>query len=240
VVLPDLDPSTTSTPKLLAMGSKQGNVYLVDRTQLGGTLVARPPCSTDSTTDRSLVPPGPQPQFGARGPLNVFGPYSDLYGNVDHAKMRTTPAFFRAAGTDYLYVSGASKAQVDSTSSVPPSVVRLRVITGPGVPAYLGVDKADGSLAFLNPGSPVVTSQGESGAIVWVVDGNASRLASLLSDATPHPVLYAVDGTSLAPLWSSASGSSSLHLGGKYETPIVAHGTVFVITDRVQAFVLGP
>jgi hypothetical protein len=240
VVLPDLDPTTTSTPKLLAMGSKQGNVYLVDRTQLGGTLVARPPCTTDSTTDRSLLPPGPQPQFGARGPLSVFGPYSEVEGNVDHAKMRTTPAFFGKAGTSYLYVSGASKAQVDSTSSVPPSVVRLRVTTAPGTAAYLVVDQADTSLAFVNPGSPVVTSQGESGPIVWVVDENASRLASLLSDATPHPVLYAVDGTSLVPLWSSAKGGATLRLGGKYETPIIAHGTVFVVTDRVQAFVLGP
>jgi len=240
VVLPDLDPTSTSTPKLLAMGSKQGNVYLVDRTHLGGTLAARPPCSTDSTTDLSLLPPGPQPQFAARGPLNVLGPYSELYNNVDQAKMRTTPAFFHAAGTSYLYVSGASKAQVDSPTSAPPSVVRLRVATAPGAPAYLAVDRADASLAFLNPGSPVVTSQGEGGAVVWVVDENASRLASLLSDATPHPVLYAVDGTSLVPLWNSASGGAGLRLGGKYETPLVAHGTVFVVTDRVQAFVLGP
>jgi outer membrane protein assembly factor BamB len=92
----------------------------------------------------------------------------------------------------------------------------------------------------VNPGSPIVSSQGESGAVVWVVDENASRLASLLSDATPRPILYAVDGTSLVPLWSSANGGGSLRLGGKYETPIVAHGTVFVVTDRVQVFVLGP
>jgi hypothetical protein len=240
VVLPDLDPSTTSTPKLLAMGSKQGNVYLVDRTHLGGTLAARPPCSKDSTTDLSLLPPGPQPQFGLRGPLNVFGPYSEGYGNADHAKMRTTPAFFAAAGTSYLYATGATKAQVDATSSVPPSVVRLRVVTAPGAPAYLAIDGADASLAFVNPGSPVVTSQGDGGPIVWVVDENASRAASLLSATTPLPVLYAVDGTSLVPLWNSTSGGAGLRLGGKYETPVVAHGTVFVVTDRVQAFVLGP
>jgi hypothetical protein len=240
VVLPDLDATTTSTPKLLAMGSKQGNVYLVDRAHLGGTLVSRPPCSTDSTTDLSLLPPGAQPQFGARGPLNVFGPYSDVYGSADQAKMRTTPALFNAAGATYLYVSGASKAQVDSTTSVPPSVARLRIVTAPGTPAYLAIDKLDASLAFVNPGSPVVSSQGEGGAVVWVVDENASRLASLLSDTTARPILYAIDGTSLAPLWSSAKGSAALHLGGKYETPIVAHGTVFVVTDRVQAFVLGP
>jgi hypothetical protein len=166
LVLPDLDPATTTTPKLLAMGSKQGNVYLVDRTHLGGSLDARPPCSTDSTTDLSLVPPGPQAQFLARGPLNVFGPYSDDYGNVDHAKMRTTPAIFQSGGSTFLFVTGSSKAAVDATTSVPPSVARLRVVTAPKTPAYLAVDIADSSLAFLNPGSPVVTSQAGAGPIV--------------------------------------------------------------------------
>jgi hypothetical protein len=237
VALPDLDPTTTSTPKLLAMGSKQGNVYLVDRTHLGGSLAARPPCSTSSTGDVSLVPPGPQPQFNARGPLNVFGPYSDVYGNVDHAKMRTTPAVFQTGGATYVFVTGASKAAVDSTTSVPPSVARLRVVTSPKAPAYLAIDKNETTLAFLNPGSPVVTSQGGAGPIVWVIDENASRLASLLAADAARPILYAIDGTNLVPLWNSGS---QLDVGGKYATPVVAHGTVFVVTDRVQAFALGP
>jgi hypothetical protein len=229
----DLDPAATSTPKVLALGSKQGNVYLVDRTRLPGSLDARPPCRTDPTTDGSLLPPEAQPQFGVRGPLNVFGPYSEAEGNLDYAKMRTTPASFQAGGIAYVFVSGASKAQADSTTSVPPCVARLRVVAAQGAPAYLAVDQTDKTLAFRNPGSPVVTSDGEQNPVVWVLDENASRTASLVDSATPHPILYAIDGTTLAELWNSAH---ALHLGGKYATPVIAHGTVFVVTDRVQAF----
>jgi hypothetical protein len=74
---------------LITFGGKQGNMYLVDRDVLPGRLDQRQPCSTDSTTDLSLMPPGPQPQFGARGPLNVFGPYSEDFGQTDHAKARS-------------------------------------------------------------------------------------------------------------------------------------------------------
>ncbi len=241
MVLPDLDPTITTTPKLIAMGSKQGTVYLVDRTHLPGSLVARPACSQDSTTDRSLLPPDPQPQFGARGPLNVFGPYSDSFGNLDYAKMRSSPAFFRSFGNAYLFVTGATKAKVDSSVSVAPSLARLRVVTGavppPQSAAYLAFDRGDAATVFKNPGSPVVTSDGDHDPVVWVLDENASRLASLVDPNAPQPILYATDGATMTPLWNSGT---ILHVAGKYSTPVVAHGTVFVVTDRVQAFTLGP
>jgi len=235
IVLPDFDLSGTQTPRLVAFGSKQGNVYLVDRARLATTLDARQPCSKDSTTDRSLLPPDPQPQFGARGPLNVFGPYSDDFGNLDHAKMRTSPAFYRSGSTSYLVVTGATKAKVDSTQSVAPSIVRLRVVTPPGAAAYLAIDGADPTTVFKNPGAPIVSSDGPNGPVIWVLDENASRLASLVDPNAPHPVLYAVDGSTLQPLWDSGT---LLHVGGKYSTPVVAHGVAFVATDRVQAFSL--
>lgn len=210
-------------------------MYLVDRDRLPGTLTSRPPCSTDPTSDGSLLAPGPQPQFGARGPLNVFGPYSERFGNVDYAKMRSSPAWFRGAdGTRYLYVSGASKAAEDSMRSVPPSLARLRLHVAPGEPAWLEIDQLDGALAFVNPGSPVISSRGAADAIVWVLDENAPRLASLLDPSTPHPVLYAVDAATLRLLWRSVDGE--LDLGGKYNTPAVVHGQVFVGTDRIQAY----
>lgn len=237
MVLPDLDPTTTSTPKLLAMGSKQGNVYLIDRTHLGGGLDARPSCDAPSSQDGSLLPPDAQPQFGARGPLNVFGPYSETYGSNNYAKMRTTPAYFRAPSGSFLFVTGSSKTRVDAIDPAPPSVARLRVVTAPALPAYLAIDAADTSLALLNPGSPVVTSDASTGVVVWVLDENAQRLTPLVSPSTPRPILYAIDGTTLAPLWNSGS---TLEVGGKYMTPVVAHGTVFVVTDRVQAFAPGP
>jgi hypothetical protein len=51
---------------------------------------------------------------------------------------------------------------------------------------------------------------------------------------TPRPVLYAVDDETLAVLYRS--GPQDLTSGGKYVEPVIAHGTVFVGTDRLQAF----
>ncbi len=235
IVLPDFDLTGTQTPRLVAFGGKQGTVYLVDRAHLPGSLDARPACSKDSTTDRSLLPPDPQPQFGARGPLNVFGPYSDDFGNLDYAKMRTSPAFYRSGSNAYLFVTGATKAKVDSSQSVAPSIVRLRVVTPPNASAYLAIDGADPTTVFKNPGSPIVSSDGAAGPVVWVIDENASRLASLVDPAAPHPVLHAIDGSTMRPLWDSGT---TLHVGGKYSTPVIAHGFAFVATDRVQAFSL--
>ncbi len=85
----DLDPATTATPKLLVFAGKQGNVYLLDRAQIPGSLVKRPPPSGDSRTDGSLLSPQPQPQFGQRGPLILFGPYADTNAANNQARSRT-------------------------------------------------------------------------------------------------------------------------------------------------------
>jgi hypothetical protein len=168
------------------------------------------------------------------GPVLAFGPAGDL-GEIDHAKMRTTPAFFRADdGTAYVYLSGTTKAALCSIDDVPPSVVRMRIATNDSGAAYLVRDAADGEIRFVNPGSPVVTSQGGSSPIVWVIDENALRTAPLLDPATPHPVLYAIDGTTMRILYRSRE--TDLEVGGKYAAPVIAHGTVFVATDRIQAF----
>jgi hypothetical protein len=234
-MLLDLAAGAATSTHLLVVGSKQGNVYLLDRDALSGQLDARPACSADASSDTSLLPPGAQPQFGTRGPVNVFGPYSEIYGNVDHAKMRTTPALFRdPSGATFVFVSGATKAAVDSTLSVPPSLVRLRVVTAPGAPPYLAVDAADGELALVNTGSPVVTSDHGQHPIVWILDENQGRFASIVSADSAHPALYAVDGTTMHVLWRSSL--DDLLVGGKYSTVAVAHGVVYVGTDRIEAF----
>src|SRR5262249_38667429 len=92
----------------------------------------------------------------------------------------------------------------------------------------------DRGIVFINPGSPLVTSAGPDHPIVWVLDENAQRVASLLDPSVPHPVLYAIDGTSLELLWRSAPGE--LAVGGKYASVAVAHGVVFVGTDRISAY----
>jgi hypothetical protein len=111
-VLFDLDPARTSTPRLLALGgNKQGNAYLLDRERMPGDLRRRQPCGVDPARDGSLLAPQAQPQFGTRGPLNVFGPYSDRFGMGNQAKSRSTGAYFRdRAGRSLLFVTGSQKA----------------------------------------------------------------------------------------------------------------------------------
>jgi hypothetical protein len=239
IVLPDLGAVNTSTPHLITFGGKQGNQYLVDRDHMPGSLFARPGCSNDPATDHSLSPPGPQPQFGKPGPLNVFGPYSEKYGSIDFAKGRSTGAFFRAAdGSNFLFVTGSSKAAADSVDTIAPSLVKLRIRTSPGSAAYLSVEASENSYGFLSPGSPWVTSNASADAIVWVLVANVARTTPLTGADVPHPILFAIDPATLQVLWVSTA--SMLNVGGKYNAPGFGPGTVFVGTDRIQAFGLAP
>ncbi|MDQ6621855.1 MAG: cytochrome c, partial [Pseudomonadota bacterium] len=237
-LLPDLDPSQTATPRLLVLGGKQGNAYLLDRSKLPGSLERRPACSDNSATDGSLLPPEDQPQFGNRGPLNVFGPYSEDDAAIDTARGRSIPAYFRSTeGRSYVFLTGNSRREQGSTHSVPPSLVRLEVVTRPGDPAYLRVDQRQMRITLQNPGSPFVTSNGARGAIVWVLDENAPRSALLAGPHAPRPVLYAFDAMTLDLLWQSKPGD--IFTSGKYNEPASARGMVFVGSDRIQAFGLG-
>ncbi|MGH6611570.1 MAG: c-type cytochrome, partial [Burkholderiaceae bacterium] len=235
MLLPDLDASSTATPRLMVVGGKQGNAYLIDRARMPGRLDRRSACSEDSSSDASLLPPNDQPQFGRRGPLNVFGPYSENDAALDVARGRSVPAYFRDAdGKSFVFVTGSTKKEEGSPDSVAPSLARLEVVTAPGKPAYLRVARREMLHAFENPGSPFVTSNGTRDAIVWVLDENARRSALLTGANSPKPVLYAFDAMTLALLWKSEPGE--LFTSGKYNEPAFARGTVFVGTDRIQAF----
>ena len=256
ILLPPL--AGTTTPNLVAFGGKAGVIYLLDRDAIAPAREGRQPCAKrwdDAARDASLLPIAPaEPYcegFGpdpcaepiassacVRGPLQAFGPAGDD-ASVDHAKMRTTPAYFKASdGTSYLYVAGSTKAKRCTPEGTPPSLVRLRVVADSGKPAHLQRDAADGELSFVNPGSPVVSSDGGRSPIVWVVDQNARRSQPLLDPAAPAPVLYAIDGLTMKLLWRSAPGD--LEPGGKYVTPALAHGVLYVATDRLHAFAPAP
>jgi cytochrome c553/type 1 glutamine amidotransferase len=237
-LLPALDPAATRTPHLLVIGGKQGNAYLLDRDQLPGKLDWRPACDTAPAQDGSLLAPGPQPQFGTRGPLNVFGPYSEVDAALDKARARSAPAAFRDdSGAVYVYLTGNSKRAEGSSESVAPSLARLKVVTRAGQPAYLAVDRTQPKLVLGNPGSPLISSDGGRAPVVWILDENAPRSASLAGAETPAPVLYALDGQSLELLWQSLPGQ--LYTSGKYNEPVFAAGVVVVGTDRIQAFGAG-
>jgi mono/diheme cytochrome c family protein/type 1 glutamine amidotransferase len=237
-LLPELDAATTATPQLLVVGGKQGNVTLLDRAHLPGRVDRRPACSADAASDASLLAQQTQPQFGTRGPLNVFAPYSEKDAALDSARARSVPAVFRnGGGKTFVFVSGNSKQAEGSPTSIPPSLARLEVVTAAGKPAYLRVDQLEQTVVFENPGSPVVTSNGARDAIVWVLDENARRSAPLVGADAPQPVLYAFDAMTLKPLWKSEPGE--LFTSGKYNEPAFARGTVFVGSDRIQAFGAG-
>jgi hypothetical protein len=243
LVVPDFDPASTATPHLVTFGGKQGNAYIVDRDRLPGSLIGRQPCNmqpSGAASDGSLIPPDPQPYYdGNPGPLNIFKPYTENCTQGDNARARTTPAYYaQADGTSFLFFSGATKLSGCNRLPIPPSVVKLRIATAPGQPAYLVVDNSDQVLSFLSPGSPIVTSTGADNPIVWVLDANVYRSAPLRPEQNvPHPVLYAVDANTLQLLWQSTP--DQLNVGGKYNSPATAHGVVFVGTDRIQAFGMG-
>lgn len=238
ITIIDVDSRITSTSHLLAFGGKQGNAYLLDRARLPGDLVRRQSCSEDPSSDRSLLAPEDQPQFGSRGPINLFGPYSDLYGMGDQARSRTTPAYFRAeGGKSYVFMSGSAKTGEHLMTSTPPGLARLEIMTAPGKAAYLRIDQLELTQTFHNPGSPVVTSDGGKDAIVWVLDANAPKSVPLYGSEPPQPILYAFDALTFKLLWKSSPGA--LGTSGKYNEPTAVRGTVFVGANRIVAFGLG-
>ena len=208
---------------------------MLNRAPMPGGLTKRQPCSNDPASDLSLLAPEAQLHFGTRGPINLFGPYSEKYGAYNQARSRSTLAYFRdAAGDSYVFVTGSAKTGENLSQSVPPSVAKLQIMTAPAEPAYLRVKQLEMTQTLPNPGSPIVTSNGGRDAIVWVLDTNAERTAPLYGPTASQPVLYAFDASNLQLLWKSAPGQ--LATSGKYNEPTVVNGVAYVGTDRIQAF----
>lgn len=243
-LLPAASTGRGSTPSLAVFGGKQGVVYLVDRAALMAAErppTQRPGCLTarrDAAQDRSLFSSAVQPAYGAPGPLVVFGEYTDDNAQVDHARMRSTPAYFRDdAGREFLYVTGAARAPASDPTPRAPSLVRLALNAPENGRAALERSGQNPETVLINPGSPIVSAHGSHGPVVWVLDAALPRSAPLVRDdgtTVPGPVLRAFDGESMALLWASPPGLFGV--GGKYNEPIVAHDTVYVGADRVYAF----
>jgi mono/diheme cytochrome c family protein len=231
----DLPARTTATPHLLALGGgKQGNAYLLNRDHMPGGTTQRHACSSDPETDMSLLAPEVQTALQSRGPINVFGPFSDSIGMSNSAKSRSTLAQFRdARGQTWLFLTGSSKSGADYSINVPPGLARVRLVTRAGQPAFMRLDRVDMTQTLQNPGSPVVSSHGPRGGIVWLLDPNAPRSMNLFQADAPHAVLYAFDALTLRLLWKSRD---ELFPTGKYNEPTVVDGMVLVGTDRLQAF----
>ena len=148
---------------------------------------------------------------------------------------RATPAYFRnAAGDEYLFYSGNNKDPEDTQASVAPSLVRLQLLRPAGINPYVRLDGRAMDFVLQNPGPPVVSSNGGKDAIVWVLDENARRSAILTGPKAPQPVLYAIDPNTLKVIWKTDPGL--LQASGKYNSPTIADGNVYIGTDRIVAF----
>src|SRR6185312_11483150 len=121
------------------------------------------------------------------------------------------------AGETQIFATGSAKAGEDFAVSIPPGVARLSLVASPSDPAFLRIAHLERTQTLQNPGSPIVSSAGGTGAIVWVLDSNAPRSAPLYGAQAPRPLLYAFDAKSLKLLWKSADGQ--LRASGKYNEP---------------------
>jgi autotransporter-associated beta strand protein len=236
---------SSATTELLATGGKQGNAYLVD----AGNHLNNPGTTPASLTMRpAVVPPNQDPSLydptamrtyfspPQAGPLNVFGPYSEQYGMVNYGRSRTTPATFVGPdGSYYVVWTGSQKVTDSSTVPTAPGIVVTKVVATPGQNAYLQIVTQNTQTLSL-PGASIITANGTSNPIVWVVDAGVQRSDSLSTGNFNNgaPTLYAFDALTMQPLWSSAY--QQLDTGGKYNTIAVARGVAFIGTDRIQAF----
>jgi hypothetical protein len=255
-VLINLPTGSSTTTELAAFGGKQGNGYLVDAgndlnnptanpnnspAAYPASLTSRPPGNLTPDQDASLYDTtstgvrsywqGFTPQDG---PLSLFGPYNESSASGNTAKARDTPAtFIGPDGSQYVIFAGTAKSGVGSSTPVAPSLILTKIIHSPGQPAYLQV-VAQNNQVMSNPGSNLITGNGTSNEIDWVVDAGVQRTDSLTSFSNGAPVLYAYNALTMQPIWSSAY--EELNMGGKYNSIAVARGDVFVGTNRIQAF----
>jgi hypothetical protein len=250
-ILIQLPAGSSTTTELLAVGGKQGNGYLLDAgnnlnnpspnangspASYPASLTSRPP-AVNPNQDPSLYDPNAirsyfNPQQA--GPLALFQPYNETSASGNTAKARDTPATFTGPdGTHYVIWAGSSKAAVGSGTPVAPSLYLTKVIASPGQPTYLQIVAQNTQVMSLS-GASIITGNGTSNEIDWIVDAGVQRTDGLTSFANGAPTLYAYNALTLQPIWSSAY--QQLDLGGKYNTIAAARGQVFVGTDRIQAF----
>ena len=250
-ILINLPPGASTTPELLAVGGKQGNGYLVDAgnnlnnptknpnnspAAYPASLTSRPPVVAPDQDPSLYDPSANRPYFSPAqpGPLALFGPYNETSASGNTAKARDTPATFTGPdGSQYVVWAGSSKAAVGSGTPVAPSLYLTKVVTTPGQPAFLSIVAQNTQVMSL-PGANIITANGTSAPIDWIVDAGVQRTDGETTFANGAPTLYAYNALTMQPIWSSAY--EQLDMGGKYNTIATARGNIFVGTDRIQAF----
>ena len=108
-----------------------------------------------------------------------------------------------------------------------------KVVATAGQPAYLQT-VSQNTAVMSNPGAGIITANGTSNEIDWIVDAGVQRTDSLGNFSNGAPTLYAYNALTMQPLWSSAY--EELDMGGKYNSIADVRGNILVGTDRIQAF----
>jgi hypothetical protein len=133
----------------------------------------------------------------------------------------SSPAYWQAATTAYLYFAGGNGAVSDRLAMYSLSNGQLSI-----------TPIAQSANAFLVGATPSVSSSGTSNGIVWVI----ARQDSLdTSPGTSPAILYAYDATNVSTmLYHSAQvvQRDQLGCGNKFQVPTVANGKVYVGTQN--------
>jgi hypothetical protein len=180
-LLPD-SAGSAAHPHLMVGSGKDGNIYLVDRDNMG---------RYSSTANVNLQ--------------TLNGPIAGSFG---------TPAYFN----HWIYYQSSG------------DVMKAFLITN-GVMSSSPVSKSTVTLGGLGY-SPVISANGTSNAIAWVIDSSAYNNTD--SDTSSGPaILRAFNATNLSQELYNSSMKASDHAPGtvKYPVPTVADGKVFVAGD---------
>jgi len=184
---------------LAVSGDEAGDLYLVDRDNLGG--FSTPPVPDKVVQTLCLTADG-----NSGAPASVSG----------------TPAYWAATNT--IYVAAAD----DSLKAFP---LTNGSITSPPCPAPAIPSSRSTATFDLFGASPVVSSNGPTGGIIWALD--TSGYAGAVGSSAPA-VLHAYDAADLGnELYvSPSSGAGTAGPAIKFAVPTVANGKVYVGTQN--------
>ena len=183
LLLPDL-PAGSSHPHLLVEMGKEGEIFLVDRDNMGKYCSG---CSSDTQIVQEIPAAAP----------GVWG----------------SPAYWNG----WVYWGGAAEYTADHVKAFSLNANNSGMLsTSP--------TSQSSQLFNFSTTSPVVSSNGSSNGILWILD-NSSYASSCCQ------VLYAFDATNLANmLYNSSQAPNSRDRSGgavKFTSPIVANGKVY-------------
>ena len=190
------------------VGGKSGKLYLVNTTNMGGSL----PNDTGAT-QTIFFEDDLSPHYSA----TCTDPHGNTFsGEVSSYEIFSTASYFN--GSIYLGISPAGSA---------PAPVRQFAYSNsrltPG--SYTPNSIAIGSYGT----TPFVSANGSTNGIVWMIDhGSPIRNGGIATAA----VLHAYDATSLGiELYNSSQNpTDTAGFGMKFSSPIVANGKVFIGT----------